>query len=86
MLTRTRELKYGHLGVGSGPHQRMELLNIHAKLKMQGIPFKGEAEALPMLRGKHVPIFSASARHLREHRQMLAKMRILLSFEKPSLP
>ena len=76
--------KYGHLGVGSGPHQRMELLNIHAKLKMQGIPFKGEAEALPMLLGKHVPI-SCFSPTLARAQADAGKIRILLSFEKPSL-
>ena len=48
--------KYGHFGVGSGPHYRMEVLNKHNKLGLQGVPFKGEGEALPMLLGKHVPI------------------------------
>jgi tripartite-type tricarboxylate transporter receptor subunit TctC len=76
--------KYGHHGVGSGPHQRMELLNRHAKLELQGLPFKGEAELLPMLLGKHIPISPLSPTAARPQADA-GKIRILLSFEKPSM-
>jgi tripartite-type tricarboxylate transporter receptor subunit TctC len=76
--------KYGHHGVGSGPQQRMELLNKHAKLGLQGVPFKGEGELLPMLLGKHVPIAPLSPTGARAQADA-GKIRILLSFEKPSL-
>lgn len=76
--------KYGHFGVGSGPHYRMEVLNKHNKLGLQGVPFKGEGEALPMLLGKHVPISMMSPTVARE--QVAAgKVRILFSFEDPTL-
>jgi tripartite-type tricarboxylate transporter receptor subunit TctC len=76
--------KYGHHGAGSGPHQRMELLNKHAKLQLQGVPFKGEAELLPMLLGKHIPICPLSPTAARPQAEA-GKIRILLSFEKPSM-
>ncbi len=76
--------KYGHFGVGSGPHYRMEVLNKHNKLGLQGVPFKGEGEALPMLLGKHVPISTISPTVARE--QLAAgKVRILFSFEDPTI-
>jgi tripartite-type tricarboxylate transporter receptor subunit TctC len=76
--------KYGHHGVGSGPHYRMEVLNKHNKLGLQGIPFKGEGELLPMLLGKHVPIAPLSPTVAKE--QVAAgKLRILFSFEDPAL-
>ncbi len=76
--------KYGHFGVGSGPHYRMEVLNKHNKLGLQGVPFKGEGEALPMLLGKHVPISMMSPTVARE--QLAAgKVRILFSFEDPTI-
>jgi tripartite-type tricarboxylate transporter receptor subunit TctC len=76
--------KYGHFGVGSGPHYRMEVLNKHLKLGLQGIPFKGEGEALPMLLGKHVPISVMSPTVAREQ-VASGKVRILFSFEDPAL-
>jgi tripartite-type tricarboxylate transporter receptor subunit TctC len=76
--------KYGHFGVGSGPHYRMEVLNKHNKLGLQGVPFKGEGEALPMLLGKHVPISMISPTVAKE--QVAAgKVRVLFSFEDPAL-
>jgi tripartite-type tricarboxylate transporter receptor subunit TctC len=76
--------KYGHFGIGSGPHYRMEVLNKHNKLGLQGVPFKGEGEALPMLLGKHVPISPMSPTVAKE--QLAAgKVRILFSFEDPTL-
>jgi tripartite-type tricarboxylate transporter receptor subunit TctC len=75
--------KYGHHGVGSGPHDRMELLNKYLKLQLQGVPFKGEAELLPMLLGKHIPICPLSPTAARPQLEA-GKIRVLLSFEKPS--
>ena len=62
----------------------MEVLNKHNKLGLQGVPFKGEGELLPMLLGKHVPIAPLSPTVAKE--QVAAgKLRILFSFEDPAL-
>jgi tripartite-type tricarboxylate transporter receptor subunit TctC len=76
--------KYGHFGVGSGPHYRMEVLNKHNKLGLQGVPFKGEGEALPMLLGKHVPI-SVMSPTIAKQQVAAGKVRILFSFEDPTI-
>ena len=76
--------KYGHFGVGSGPHYRMEVLNKHNKLGLQGVPFKGEGEALPMLLGKHVPI-SVMSPTIAKQQVAAGKVRILFSFEDPTM-
>jgi tripartite-type tricarboxylate transporter receptor subunit TctC len=76
--------KYGHFGVGSGPHYRMEVLNKHNKLGLQGVPFKGEGEALPMLLGKHVPI-SVMSPTIAKQQVAAGKVRILFSFEDPAI-
>jgi tripartite-type tricarboxylate transporter receptor subunit TctC len=76
--------KYGHQGVGSGPNYRMEVLNKHNKLGLQGIPFKGEGELLPMLLGKHVPIAPLSPTSAKEQ-AAAGRLRILFSFEDPAL-
>jgi len=76
--------KYGHHGVGSGPHYRMEVLNKHNNLGLQGVPFKGEGELLPMLLGKHVPIAPLSPTVAKEQ-AAAGKLRILFSFEDPAL-
>jgi len=58
-------------------------LNKYLKLGMQGVPFKGEAELLPMLLGKHIimcPLSPTAAKPQLE----AGKIRVLLSFEKPS--
>jgi tripartite-type tricarboxylate transporter receptor subunit TctC len=62
----------------------MELLNKYANLQLQGVPFKGEAELLPMLLGKHIPICPMSPTMARAQADA-GKIRILLTFEKPSL-
>lgn len=76
--------KYGHFGVGSGPHYRMEVLNKHNKLGLQGVPFKGEGEALPMLLGKHVPI-SVMSPTIAKQQVAAGRVRVLFSFEDPTI-
>jgi tripartite-type tricarboxylate transporter receptor subunit TctC len=51
---------------------------------LQGVPFKGEGEVLPMLLGKHVPIAPLSPTAGRAQADA-GKVRILLSFERPSM-
>jgi tripartite-type tricarboxylate transporter receptor subunit TctC len=77
-------VKYAHHGVGSGPHQRMELLNKHANLGLTGIPLKGDAEILPALLGKHVPIGVLSPQTAKIQ-ATAGKLRILYSFDDPAL-
>jgi tripartite-type tricarboxylate transporter receptor subunit TctC len=77
-------VKYAHHGVGSGPHQRMELLNMHAKLGLIGIPLKGDAEILPALLGKHVPVGVLSPQTAKTQ-AAAGKLRILYSFDDPTL-
>ncbi len=48
--------KYANAGVSSAMSLIAENLNIHAKLMMVGVPFKGEAEIITAIIGKHVPI------------------------------
>lgn len=76
--------QYGHHGIGSGPYYRMEVLNKHNKLGLQGVPFKGEGELLPMLLGKHVPIAPLSPTSAREQ-AAAGRLRILFTFEDPAL-
>jgi tripartite-type tricarboxylate transporter receptor subunit TctC len=73
-------LKYGHQGIGSMPHIRMENLNKQANLKMISVPFNGDAETIPALIGKHITtgIFGAMTAKAQAD---AGKMRILLSFD-----
>lgn len=76
-------LRYAHPGVGSAGHTRMENLNRLANLGMIGVPFNGDAETIPAVLGKHVPIGICSAYAVKSQADQ-GKMRILLSFEPPA--
>lgn len=74
---------YGHSGASTTPTIRMVNLLKCANLKMVGVPFKGDAELVPALLGKHVPIavFNlAAAKPLVDG----GKFRILFSFDPPA--
>jgi tripartite-type tricarboxylate transporter receptor subunit TctC len=70
-------------GIGSSAQIRMEALNKFANLKMVGVPLNGDAEVVPAVLGKHVPVgvFGAAAFKA----QMEAgKVRALMSFDPPA--
>jgi tripartite-type tricarboxylate transporter receptor subunit TctC len=75
--------KFAHTGVGNATYLRMENLNRSANLKMIHVPFKGDAEVITALLGKHVPVgvfsaFSAKAQ------AAAGKLRIIFSFDAPA--
>jgi tripartite-type tricarboxylate transporter receptor subunit TctC len=80
--TKNPGLKYGHQGIGSSAHIRMENLNKLANLKMIGVPFKGDGETVPALLGKHVPVAVVGAAAAKSQADA-GKLRILFSFEPP---
>lgn len=49
-------VRYSHSGVGSSPWILMEDFNTFTDLKLVGVPFKSDGEAIPAVIGKHVPI------------------------------
>jgi tripartite-type tricarboxylate transporter receptor subunit TctC len=76
-------VKYAHSGVGTATALRMENLNRNAKLMLVAVPFKGDAEVITALLGKHIPagvtsIFSAKAQ------VEAGNLRILFSFDPPT--
>jgi tripartite-type tricarboxylate transporter receptor subunit TctC len=76
-------VKYGHQGVGSANHYRMETLNKQAKLGLIPIPFKGEGEVLTMLLGKHIDVAPISAMSAKIQ-SAAGTIRILFSWEDPT--
>jgi len=76
-------VRYAHPGVGSAGHTRMENLSKLMNLGLIGVPFNGDAETIPAVLGKHVPIAICSAFAVRSQADQ-GKMRILLSFEPPA--
>jgi tripartite-type tricarboxylate transporter receptor subunit TctC len=52
-------LNYGILGIGSIPHLVMVELSQAAKVELNAIPFKGDADVLAQVMGKHVPLGAA---------------------------
>lgn len=50
------ELKFGHSGLGAGPHLTGEILAKEAGINIVQVPFKGESEALAALLGGHVQL------------------------------
>jgi tripartite-type tricarboxylate transporter receptor subunit TctC len=57
---RPGELNYGSLGVGSGPHLSMELLQSMTGAKLNAIHYKGAAPALTDVIAGHVPMMFVS--------------------------
>ena len=54
------ELNYGSLGVGSGPHLSMELLQSMSGAKLNAVHYKGAAPALTDVIAGHVPMMFVS--------------------------
>jgi tripartite-type tricarboxylate transporter receptor subunit TctC len=73
-------LKFVHPGVGSFIYFRMENMNRQAKLKMIGVPMKGDTEIISALLGGHVPVAVGST-FSHKAQADAGKFRILLSFE-----
>jgi len=73
-------VRYAHPGIGSTPWLAMEDLNKDANLKLVGVPFKGDAESVPAVVAKHVPIGIHGAFAAKTQADA-GKMRILLSLE-----
>ena len=57
---RPRELNYGSLGVGSGPHLSMELLQSMTGAKLTPVQYKGAAPALTDVVAGHIPMMFVS--------------------------
>ncbi|HEX2976396.1 MAG TPA: tripartite tricarboxylate transporter substrate binding protein [Bacteroidales bacterium] len=74
--------QYAHAGVGTAGALRMENLNRNAKLMMTAVPFKGDAEVITALLGKHIGagVSSTSSAKAQED---AGKLRILFSFDPP---
>jgi len=75
-------VKYGHPGIGSSAHIRTENLNKHANLRMVSVPLNGDAELVPALLGKHIPIATLSAAAAKAQADA-GKVQILMSFDSP---
>jgi tripartite-type tricarboxylate transporter receptor subunit TctC len=75
-------VKYGHPGIGSSNHIRVENLNQFAGLKMVAVPLNGDAEVIPAVLGKHLPIGSFGAAAAKAQADA-GKLRILMSFDPP---
>lgn len=75
-------VKYGHPGIGSSAQIRAESLNKFAELRMIQVPYNGDAELVPAVLGKHVPIgvFGAAAAKAQLD---AGKIRALMSFDPP---
>jgi tripartite-type tricarboxylate transporter receptor subunit TctC len=48
------KLSYGHSGLGSATHLSGELLNVRARINIQGVPYRGPAEILTDLMGGRI--------------------------------
>lgn len=53
------KITYGHTGYGSSLHIGMEQMASHSGIKLQQVPFKGEAEIFAALIGGHVDLMAA---------------------------
>jgi tripartite-type tricarboxylate transporter receptor subunit TctC len=76
-------VKYGHPGIGSSNHIRMENFNKFANLKLVPVPLNGDAEIIPAVLGKHLPIGSFGAAAAKAQADA-GKLRILMSFDPPA--
>lgn len=76
-------VKYCHPGIGSSAHIRGESLNKFANLKLIPVPLKGDAEVVPAVLGKHIPVglFGAAAAKAQLD---AGKIRALMSFDPPA--
>lgn len=76
-------VKYAVPGIANSSTIRMKNLNIGANLKMIEVPFKGGAEVVTAVLGKHVPVGIFSVMTGKANADG-GKMRILFSFDPPS--
>lgn len=77
-------LKYANSGVGNSTTLRMENLINVGKLGMVGVPFKGTAEVMAAILGKHLQIGIGDVLSSRAQAEA-GKVRILLSFDPPKM-
>lgn len=75
-------MNFGHQGIGSSAHIRMENLNKIAGLNLIGVPFKGDGETVPALLGNHIPVAVVGCQAAKAQADA-GNMRILFSFEPP---
>ena len=73
---------YGHGGMGTASHLRVEYINHVGNLKMKGMPFKGDPEVAAAVLGKHVEAGIFSYQAAKEQADG-GKMRLLFSFTPP---
>ncbi|HKU99969.1 MAG TPA: tripartite tricarboxylate transporter substrate binding protein [Vineibacter sp.] len=66
---RPRQLSYAAPGVGSSPHLAMELFIAQAGVRIESIPYKGDAQALADLVGGQVPIMISNIAGVLPHIQ-----------------
>jgi tripartite-type tricarboxylate transporter receptor subunit TctC len=92
-LARSRpgELNYASGGVGTTPHMSGELLKTMARVRMEHVPFKGEAPGLVDVMAGHVPMMfsniSASIAYVRAGRlRMIAQTGLKRSPVVPDVP
>jgi len=85
-------LKYSHAGAGSANYLRAVNFVEVSGLKMVPIPSKGDADSIPALLGKHVPVAFCSPGTVKPHVEA-GTLRILFSFDSakgfgldPSIP
>jgi tripartite-type tricarboxylate transporter receptor subunit TctC len=85
-------MKYSHAGAGSANYLRAVNFVEVSGLKMIPIPSKGDADSIPALLGKHVPIAFTSPGTVKPHVEA-GTLRVLFSFDPakefgldPSLP
>ena len=73
-------LKYTHSGPGSFPHLAMEAFAKAAKIKITGVPFKGDTDQITALLGGHATVscFTSGAKPLVDS----GSLRILVMFNK----
>ena len=75
-------VKWGHQGTGTMVYFRTENMSRHAKLKLIGVPLKGDGEIISALLGKHVAVGSLGAGTARAQAEA-GKLRILFAFDPP---
>jgi tripartite-type tricarboxylate transporter receptor subunit TctC len=85
-------MKYSHAGAGSANYLRAVNFVEVSGLKMVPIPSKGDADSIPALLGKHVPVAFTSPGTVKPHVEA-GTLRILFSFDSakefgldPSIP
>lgn len=75
--------KCAHPGIGSSAHLRFENINKIANLKLTPVAMNGDAEVIPALLGKHVPI-GVTGGAAGKAQAAAGKLRILMSFDPPA--